>query len=431
MMLPEKYIKKMKDLLKEEYSAYEDSFNSPSFRGLRVNTLKISVEKFKNIFPYEIKPIPWTSDGFYYTDEKVTKHPYYYAGLYYLQEPSAMLPAEVLPIEEGDIVLDACAAPGGKSTKLLTKLNNTGLLISNDISSSRQLATLRNLERFGAKNIFVISEDIKKLETNYTNYFDKILIDAPCSGEGMFRKDSSLIKSWNEKGPEYYSVIQKDIANSSLKLLKDGGLLVYSTCTFDKQEDEEVIKYIVDNFDVDVLPIKQYPGFVSNEYGTKLFPHKVNGEGHFVSLIKKHGEKKNNLESSKTVTPDYLNTIHMNFENGDFKVLNEKLFFVPNFNSSSIRVLRSGLLLGELKNNRFEPSQQLALALKEEEFDNTINLDINDERVIKYLKGETINVNDFNKNGYVLICLNHFPIGFGKITNGLFKNKIDKGWIYQ
>lgn len=431
MMLPEKYLNKMKELLNDEYSEYEDSFNSPSYHGLRVNTLKISVEEFKKTFPFKIEEIPWTTDGFYYEDEKVNKHPYYYAGLYYLQEPSAMLPAEVLPIDENDIVLDTCAAPGGKSTKLLTKLNNTGILVSNDISSSRQLATLRNLERFGGKNYFVISEDISKLENKYSQCFDKILVDAPCSGEGMFRKDPSLIKSWKEKGPNYYSSVQKKIVNSAMNLLKDGGLLVYSTCTFDKKEDEEIIEYILNNFDAEVMPIKQFDGFVSNEYGTKLFPHRIKGEGHFVSLIKKHGEKTSNRLSSTCLKPEYLNSIKIDFKNGNFKVINNGLYFMPDFDTSSIRVLRSGLLLGELKKEKFEPSQQLALALKESEFDKVINLDVDDQRIIKYLKGETVNLSEFNFDGYVLICVNHFPIGFGKITKGLFKNKIDKGWIYQ
>lgn len=431
-MLPNNYLDKMKDLLKDEYASYEASFNEKTHRGLRVNTLKISVEEFLKIFPYKLKRIPWTSDGFYYEDDEINKHPFYYAGLYYLQEPSAMLPAEILPIEEGDIVLDACAAPGGKSTKLLTKLNNSGLLISNDISSSRQLATLKNLERFGARNIFVISEDIKKLESKYPNYFDKILVDAPCSGEGMFRKDSSLIKSWIEKGPEYYSPIQKEIITSSLHMLKDGGMLVYSTCTFDPKEDEEVIKHALSVCDCKVIPLNHFEGFVSNEYGTKLYPHKVEGEGHFVCLIQKNGIKKENMpHKDNVIVPDFLNNLNIKFENGHFKTINDKLYFVNEFNSSSLRVIRSGLYLGDLKGERFEPSQALAMSLKDNEFNKVINLDVNDERVIKYLKGETIKVNDFDLDGYVLVCVDHYPLGFSKITNGLFKNKIDKGWIYQ
>ena len=289
-MLPEKYVDKMKEMLKDEYPLYEKSFDKAPFRGLRVNTSKISVENFLRLFPYELEPIPWTSDGFYYKDDSVSKHPFYYAGLYYLQEPSAMLPAEVLPIVENDIVLDACAAPGGKSLKLLNKLNDSGVLLSNDISASRARALLRNIERQGFTNYFVTAEDTKKLETRYPETFTKILLDAPCSGEGMFRKEPSLIKSWLEKGNDYYAPIQKELLLSCIRMLKDGGMLVYSTCTFDESEDEDVIKYVLDEYpDMKLVPIEMKEGFVKGKdgIGVKLFPHKINGEGHFVCLLQK------------------------------------------------------------------------------------------------------------------------------------------------
>lgn len=197
--LPENYQKKMKDLLQDQYGNYLQSFSNPIAYGLRINTTKISVEDFLKISPFHLKPIPWTTNGFYYDEnDKPSKHPFYYAGLYYLQEPSAMIPAQVLPIEEGDLVLDACAAPGGKSTEILNKLNGSGCLISNDISASRAQALLHNIEKWGCQNVFVASEDISKLSSFYPDTFDKILIDAPCSGEGMFHKDPSLIKSWIE-----------------------------------------------------------------------------------------------------------------------------------------------------------------------------------------------------------------------------------------
>ncbi|MBR3005210.1 MAG: RsmB/NOP family class I SAM-dependent RNA methyltransferase, partial [Erysipelotrichaceae bacterium] len=193
--LPEEYLEKMKELLKDEYDDYLQSFEEERVYGLRVNTAKICVEDFLKIAPFHLKPIPWTSDGFYYDpDDLPSKHPYYFAGLYYLQEPSAMLPAEVLPIEEGDIVLDCCAAPGGKSSKLANKLNGSGLLIANDISVSRAQVLLKTLESQGVKNAYVMAEDVTSLK-QYEAFFDKILLDAPCSGEGMFRKESELIAS--------------------------------------------------------------------------------------------------------------------------------------------------------------------------------------------------------------------------------------------
>ena len=243
--LPQNYLDAMKELLKEDYEDYLASFEEKRLYGLRINTLKISVEDFLKISPFELEPIPWIENGFYFHEEdKPAKHPYYFAGLYYIQEPSAMTPANVLPVEDGDVVFDMCAAPGGKSTELGAKLDRTGLLITNDISNSRAKALLKNVEVFGIPNLCVLSEDPKKIADRFTGFFDKVLIDAPCSGEGMFRKDNKLIKSWEKNGPEFYSKIQRDIVLSGADMLKPGGKMLYSTCTFSKLEDEETIRHM-------------------------------------------------------------------------------------------------------------------------------------------------------------------------------------------
>ena len=429
----------MKNLLLDEYPLYLESFNNPRIHSLRINTSKISVKDFLKINPFNLTPIPFISDGFYYKEEdNVSKHPYYYAGLYYLQEASAMLPAEVLPIEENDIVLDACAAPGGKSTKLANKLNNTGVLFSNDISVSRSQVLLKNLENFGIKNAYVLSEDIAKLKDKYTNFFDKILIDAPCSGEGMFRKQPELIKSWLDKGNDYYSNIQKQIIKDAIELLKDGGKLLYSTCTFSLKEDEEVIEYALSICkDLKVLPIKQYEGFrpgltENTKNAVRLYPHNIQGEGHFVCLLQKGEEKINTMQKDIAINkPDYLKDINMQFKNGQFINRDNKVYFEPNINTSGYRVLRSGLYLGEFKHEKFEYSHALALALKESEYSNVLNLNEDDYRVLKYLKGETLDVKDFHLNGLVLVCVNHFPIGFGLINSGILKNKIPANYRYR
>ena len=244
--LPQNYLDAMKELLKEDYEDYLASFEEKRLYGLRINTLKISVEDFLKISPFELEPIPWIENGFYFHEEdKPAKHPYYFAGLYYIQEPSAMTPANVLPVEDGDVVFDMCAAPGGKSTELGAKLDRTGLLITNDISNSRAKALLKNVEVFGIPNLCVLSEDPKKIADRFTGFFDKVLIDAPCSGEGMFRKDNKLIKSWEKNGPEFYSKIQRDIVLSGADMLKPGGKMLYSTCTFSKLEDEETIRHLL------------------------------------------------------------------------------------------------------------------------------------------------------------------------------------------
>ena len=431
--LPDNYLKNMKDLLQDEYDLYLDCFDNDRVYGLRVNTNKISVKDFLKINPFDLIPIPWTDDGFYFKEsDKPTKHPYYYAGLYYIQEPSAMLPAQVLPIEENDIVLDACAAPGGKSSKLANKLNKTGLLVSNDISVSRAQVLLKTLESQGIENAYVMAEDINNINLN--ECFDKILIDAPCSGEGMFRKEPELIKSWLERGNEYYANIQKDIIKKALELLKPGGKMVYSTCTFSKLEDEDIIEYALSICpELKVLPINKCNGFVSGltdktRNCVRLYPHKINGEGHFVALLQK-GENKipNKQTSSYASIPndEFFKLIKRQFKNGSFISRQDKLYFEPNtsINTKGLRVLRSGLYLGEYKHNKFEPSEALALALTKDDYDNILNFNLDDERVIKYLKCETLDVKDKYVNGYVLVCVDGYPLGFGKVDKGILKNK--------
>lgn len=431
-MLPDKYLNAMKSLLKDEYDDYLACFDSPQIHSLRINTSKISVDRFKEIFPYNLEQVPWCGDGFYFDDLSISKHPYYYAGLYYLQEASAMLPAEILPIEEGDIVLDACAAPGGKSLKLLDKLNNTGLLISNDISISRANALLRNIERAGFSNYYVIAKDIIELEEHFPKYFDKILLDAPCSGEGMFRKDKALIESWKERDSEYFAPIQKRLIQACINMLKDGGMLVYSTCTFDVREDEEIIQYALDNnSNIKVLPIEKYDGFKDADkgYGVKLFPHRIKGEGHYVCLIRKDGVSQKQVSHVKASSKiSFINELNKSFYDGIFETINDCTYFLKPINNKGIRVLRSGLLLGKKTKYGFEPSQQLAMNLKINEYNNILNLKSNDNLVEKYLRGETIETS-LDLNGMVLVCVDNYPLGFAKAKNGVLKNKIDKGWI--
>lgn len=264
MNLPESFTNRIKTQLGDDYDAYMNCLDQGMHHGLRVNTNKISVEDFLKISPFELKPVPWTTNGFYYDDKACTpsKHPYYYAGLYYIQEPSAMAPASILPVEDGDVVLDICAAPGGKSTELAAKLHGTGFLISNDISNSRAKALLKNLELFGIGNMCVVSEAPNKLSTKFYQTFDKILIDAPCSGEGMFRKSQSMVTAWENNGVELFAGLQRGILNEVVKMLKPGGTMLYSTCTFSPEENEQSIEYLLSLDDtLELVEVPKYPGF--------------------------------------------------------------------------------------------------------------------------------------------------------------------------
>ena len=465
MKLPEIFEEKMKELLKDEFPEYIACYEEPRYYGLRVNTGKISVEEFKKICPFEIHPIPWIENGFYYDGETVvpSKHPYYFAGLYYLQEPSAMTPANRLPIEPGDKVLDVCAAPGGKATEIGAKLKGEGVLIANDISNSRAKGLLKNIEAFGIGNVLVLSEEPGKLEGYFEEYFDKILIDAPCSGEGMFRKDKKMVKAWEEHGPEFFANIQKSIITQAARMLKPGGLMLYSTCTFDGRENEGSIEYLKNAYpEFEILEIAPYEGFEKGipeltkskdkayEKTVRIFPHKMKGEGHYLALLRKGdeqaeavriAEKTASLKSparkkGKKLPEDlelFFQDISWEMDASRFDIHGERVYYMPEDlpDVKGIRFLRTGLLLGELKKNRFEPSQALAMCLKKEEYKKIIDISSEDDRISRYLKGETLEVDDLadkKAKGWYLVCVDGYPLGWGKIAGGTLKNKYLPGW---
>ena len=471
MKLPADYISKMKNLLGDEYDAYLASLSEPMNHSLRVNTLKISVEEFLEISPFNLEKVPWSENAFYYDESECSpsKHPYYYAGLYYLQEPSAVLPAATLPINEGDKVLDICSAPGGKSTELAAKLKGTGILVSNDISASRLKALQKNIEVFGAQNVIITCETPEKLGEFFTAYFDKILIDAPCSGEGMFRKSNSMISAWEINGNQKFADIQKSILKEVVKMLKPGGEILYSTCTFDPIEDEDQVQYLLNlRRDLKLQPIEKHEGFVPGNQKwcslenassdlsntVHLFPHKVKGEGHFVALFKSDGSKPDeNYNEYSDVTmyqprkyreipeiEEFLDHIK-GIDRSRLEFNKDKLFLVPKDSPDvkGLRVMRQGVYLGELKKKRFEPSQSFAMILDSENFDNVLKLKADSGAVIKYLRGETIDIDEVMDNqesegdrkitdGWALVCVDRFPLGFGKCKNGVMKNKYLPGW---
>lgn len=474
--LPESFKERMRELLGDEYQNFINSYDKGHLCGLRANLLKLSPQRLKEILPFALRQIPWIKNGFYYDEkEQPAKHPYYYAGLYYIQEPSAMTPANLLPVRPGDRVLDLCAAPGGKSTELAARLQGRGLLVSNDISNSRAKALLKNIELAGVRNAIVVSEPPSKLTDYFEGYFDCVLVDAPCSGEGMFRKSRAIIKNWEQYGTEYYAKLQREILPSAVKMLRPGGYLVYSTCTFSPQENEGTMKFVLESFpDMHVIPavssadythdasaVNPYIGFapaapelvsapeeVSN--ALRLYPHRVEGEGHFVALLRKDMAAMGDLQAAapcrceiheniyerakcRSISDeafDFLERVKFEIPAERIEVRDDRLFLMPeeHMQLKGLRVLRSGLLLGEMKKSRFEPSQALACALKADEYDNVYSMAPDSDEVVRYLKCESIQLPGSVKDGYVLMCVDGFPLGWGKCTKGSFKNKYLPGW---
>lgn len=458
--LPKAFKEEMKELLGEEYPAYLATYEQPVRQGLRINSWKLTKKKWEVLDPFGCHQVPWIENGYYTEKEEgaekgkgPSRHPYYYAGLYYIQEPSAMTPASRLPVEAGDRVLDLCAAPGGKATELACRLSGRGFLVANDISNSRAKALLKNLELTGLTNYYVISEDPEKLRGCFPEFFHKILIDAPCSGEGMFHKEPQMVRYWEERSPDYYAPIQKKLILQGADMLRPGGMLLYSTCTFSKKENEEVIAYLLrerpDMETVDPMPYKDFSkGFPLKgeteemnfclEKCIRLFPHRIQGEGHFAALLRKKGEPlrgkpvKEKSISLPLSVQEFLKMVSMDFSQGFFKMEGERLFFLPKGgNLPKLRYLRTGLYLGEVKKNRFEPSQAFAMALSPETFDSCISFSSEDIRTIKYLKGETIEVGDLSpvrKKGWQLVCVDGFALGWGKLNGEILKNKYYAGW---
>lgn len=365
-----------------------------------------------------------------------------------------MTPAAVLAPRPGELVLDLCAAPGGKATELGACLQDEGVLFANDLSNSRAKALLKNLEMQGIGNIYVTSEEPKKLADYFPETFDKVLIDAPCSGEGMFRKDASMAAYWSERGPQYYSETQKELVLQGERLLRPGGYMLYSTCTFSKEEDEDTVSYLLrERPDMELVEIFPYEGFshgIAKENPklakcVRIFPHCMEGEGHFLALLKKRGDSsafKAGADTQKKeerlpmCALEFLAQIKKNFAMERMYLLKDALYYLPIGLPvrNGIRYLRTGLFLGTVAKSRFEPSQALAMYLKKEEFQQYLDIPSYDIRVIKYLKGETLEVSDIvplGEKGWILVGTDGHPLGWGKLSGGILKNKYYAGWRWQ
>ena len=380
-----------------------------------------------------------------------------------MQEPSAMAPAAFLPVEPGDRVLDLCAAPGGKSTALAAKLQGEGILISNDISASRCKPLLKNMEMAGVSNAVITCESPEKLADRFFGYFDKVLVDAPCSGEGMFRREPSMVKSWSLEEVDRYAELQREILCHAAQMVKPGGYLLYSTCTFAREEDEQTVEYFLEqnaDFSLQELPIcdgieEGRPEWtVSGREDVKncrrFLPYKVRGEGHFAALFKKREEAECLDEAfekadrkqivkeqaiSKEKIPDAMEEFMRDIP--EWKQWKKRLFFIKERafllpehcpDLRGLRIVRSGLYLGDCLKKRFEPSQALAMALHPFGYKRSISFPAEDIRVEKYLRGETVDMDDSELSGWTLFCVDEFPLGWGKCNRGRLKNKYNPGW---
>ncbi|MGN1147512.1 MAG: RsmB/NOP family class I SAM-dependent RNA methyltransferase [Lachnospiraceae bacterium] len=489
-MLPEQFLERMQTMLGEDYPAFLESLSGENYRALRVNTRKTTVEDFLKKSPFSLRRVPWTENGFYYENaDQPGKHPFHEAGVYYIQEPSAMAPVPFLEVRPGERVLDLCAAPGGKTTQIADYLQGSGILVSNEIHPARARILSENVERMGVPNCVVTNETPERLAEIFPGYFDKILVDAPCSGEGMFRKNEEACTEWSRENVAGCAARQSSILECAAGMLRPGGRLVYSTCTFAPEEDEGTVSsFLKAHPEFSVVKVEKPDGFSSGMPGwiedaaagiadtLRLMPHRVQGEGHYLAVLKKAqaGEQlfsrnsKNGLEKSlpekefaefTAFKEQYLRAGDIE---GTYLRFGEQLYLGPKDMPAikGLKVLRPGLHLGTIKKNRFEPSHALALALKPFEAAQYLNLPLNrkdvtgqwqpNPEVMQYLGGQTLimDVQEglaegqedarivregvtgepvFDAKGWCLICVEGYSLGWGKLAGTIMKNHYPKG----
>ena len=441
MNLPIEFCERMRELTGDEYDDFIKSYDTQINKGIRINTLKCS-----DSLPMlnSCEKIQWCEDG-YYADNLIINgnHPYHASGVVYFQEPSAMAVACGMPIGENAKILDLCAAPGGKTTHIGARMGNHGLLLSNEIIPKRAAVLSENVERMGLTNTIVTNESPRQLSERFEGFFDGIIVDAPCSGEGMFRKEPQAVEEWSVNHTLSCAVRQKNILDEAYKMLKCGGYKMYTTCTFSYDENESVVQYMIDKYNMQLCHIDGLD-MLSDGIGDgmqdcrRIFPHKNKGEGHFMALLRRteesnpakvHQKKK---EKRKDTPLDLAINLYREFEksalnaklDGEFVLFGDNLYLMPEYiNLDKLRVLRCGLHLGIIKRNRFEPSHALSHALPADMYINRIEFSLNSDEIKRYLHGETLSN---NTNGWCIITADSYSIGWGKGSNGIVKNHYPK-----
>lgn len=441
MNLPIDFCERMRELVGGEYDDFIKSYDTQINRGVRINKLKC--DTLPKLFS-DSEKVLWCPDGYYVKDGKVSgNHPYHAAGVIYFQEPSAMCVAEGLPLCDDAKILDLCAAPGGKTTHIGARMKNKGLLVANEIISKRASILSENVERMGLTNTIVTNETPSHLAEKFQGFFDGIIVDAPCSGEGMFRKEPQAVDEWSVNHTLSCAVRQKNILDDAYKMLKCGGYIMYSTCTFSYDENEAVVKHMMEKYNMELCPI---PGLDMLSQGIgdgmencrRVFPHKNKGEGHFTALLRRTEENETATEfvkkqnKRKDTTLETAVRLYYEFEksalkvhlDGEFVLFGDNLYVLPQYvDIDKLKVLRCGLHLGEVKRNRFEPSHALSHAFDEDVYINKVETLQNSEDIKKYMHGETLSS---DVSGWCVIKTEKYIVGWGKGSNGIVKNHYPK-----
>jgi NOL1/NOP2/sun family putative RNA methylase len=456
----------MQDLLGEEFPAFLAVYQQPPVIGLRLNTLKLSPRTWQPLSPYPLSPVPWCPAGFILGQSlpdpasppfSPGKHPFHAAGLYYLQDPSAMAAAELLAPRPGERVLDLAAAPGGKTTHLAALMEGQGLLVANEIHPQRAWDLAENLERFGAHNAVILNETPARLAAQFGSFFDRVLLDAPCSGEGMFRKSPIARQEWKPGLVQSCALRQGDILTSAAQLVRPGGWLAYTTCTFAPQENEAVIDRFLNahpDFQLSALPFRAGfeparpewvtpPSTHSLERAMRLWPHRLAGEGHFIGILHKDDGlstkeamlKPNTLRRPDTAARQDFNAFwQQTMTTPAPEQLHQSGSYIYQLTPGlpdlgDLKQLHPGWWLGSAKTGRFEPSHALALGIQASHAQRALDLDPSDPLLSAYLRGSSLPIP--GEAGWILVTVVGYPLGWGKRSAGVIKNLYPRGLRWQ
>lgn len=426
-MLPQAFLERMKDQLGEEYEDFIRSLERPRAVALRFNPLKGETPGL----PFVGEPVPWEPAGYYYDPEaRPGLHVYHEAGVYYLQEASAMAPVALLDPQPGERVCDLCAAPGGKTTQIAGRMRGEGFLLCNEINPKRAKILSRNIERMAVPNALVTNEHPQRLAERFSGFFDRVLVDAPCSGEGMFRKEEAAVTDWSPETVEMCARRQGEILNSAAELVRPGGRLVYSTCTFAPAEDEGAVAAFLEAHPEFTPEPVEAPWFepVGNG-GYRMWPHKLLGEGHFAAVLRKFGEEPGDAPAVRgEMLPkqwtSFARELEITLPEGKALSFGQSLYWAPAQmpDISRLKVLRPGLELGQVKKDRFEPAHALALWLKT--CANTISFPPESQQMRDYLHGDVV---PGNRKGWCLVQAGDYSTGWAKGDGNVLKNHYPKG----
>lgn len=443
--LPIEFENRMKHLLGSDFESYLSELKNPPIKAFRVNTDKISVQEFEKINPFGKEKIPYVENGYYLDYQKVGNHPYHHAGLIYVQEPAAMAPGECVNIEPDWCILDMCAAPGGKSTQLKNKLGENGVLVSNEIIASRCKILTGNIERLGLQNAVTTCMDTNKFARTFPNAFDLVMVDAPCSGEGMFRKEEIAIDEWSQENVTMCATRQAEILENAVKMLKSGGFIVYATCTFSLEENEMTVDSFLQNHpDFEIIEVNEkvakytcdgikFEGCKCENihFARRFYPHNAKGEGQFMAVLHHKGEKipENTIapkpQKADKIVTDFLNDTLTEYNPDYIHEYNKNPIYYNNrLPIKDGQAFCCGVTIGEIRKNYILPHHQFFMALGAK-FKRKINLSPDSDKLKKYLHGEEFDTDC--ENGWAVVTVDGFSLGGAKVTNGKAKNHYPKG----